>query len=100
MPSPPIAVKSKQKPDFDKQKPDSSLPPPAAAAAAVNSCRMSIKIKQADELEEMLCDKLTSFLNQRAESFLILRRKAVEGGFYILLFIWGSEGGGWGWSCA
>ena len=52
---------------------------------SVNSCRMSIKIKQADELEEMLCDKLTSFLNQRAESFLILRRKAVPG--YDLSFL-------------
>lgn len=41
--------------------------------------RVSIKIKQADEIEEILCRKFTSFLMQRAEQFIIMRRKPVEG---------------------
>jgi actin related protein 2/3 complex subunit 4 len=45
---------------------------------SINSVRVSIKIKQADEIEEILCHKFTRFLMQRAEQFLIMRRKAVE----------------------
>jgi actin related protein 2/3 complex subunit 4 len=41
--------------------------------------RVSIRIKQADEIEEILCHKFTRFLMQRAEQFLIMRRKAVDG---------------------
>eukprot|EP00948_MAST-09A_sp_MAST-9A-sp1_P000070 g70.t1 len=52
---------------------------------SVNSVRVSLHIKQADELEVMLADKLTSFLQQRAESFIILRRKPVPG--YSLSFL-------------
>jgi hypothetical protein len=37
-----------------------------------------VKIKQADELEKILCHKFTLFLMQRAEQFIIMRRKAVE----------------------
>lgn len=44
---------------------------------SVNSIRMSIKIKQADEIERILCHKFTRFLMQRAESFVVLRRKPV-----------------------
>lgn len=44
---------------------------------SVNSVRMSIKIKQADEVERILCHKFTRFLEQRADSFIILRRKPV-----------------------
>lgn len=47
--------------------------------ASVNSVRVSIKIKQADEIEHILVHKFTRFLTQRAESFFILRRKAVDG---------------------
>ncbi|KJR89572.1 uncharacterized protein SPSK_06563 [Sporothrix schenckii 1099-18] len=47
--------------------------------ASVNSVRVSIKIKQADEIEQILVHKFTRFLTQRAESFFILRRKAVDG---------------------
>ncbi|KAH7913916.1 hypothetical protein BJ138DRAFT_1080669 [Hygrophoropsis aurantiaca] len=47
--------------------------------SSVNSIRMSIKIKQADEIERILCHKLTRFLMQRAESFIVLRRKPVPG---------------------
>lgn len=34
---------------------------------------------QADEIEEILCRKFTSFLKQRAEQFIIMRRKAIDG---------------------
>ncbi len=46
---------------------------------SINSVRVSIKIKQADELERLLASKFSRFLMQRAEQFLILRRKPVEG---------------------
>jgi actin related protein 2/3 complex, subunit 4 len=46
---------------------------------SVNSVRISIKVKQADELEKVLCKKFMRFLAQRAEAFVILRRKAVDG---------------------
>ncbi|SPO26176.1 related to ARP2/3 complex 20 kDa subunit [Ustilago trichophora] len=38
---------------------------------SVNSIRISIKIKQADEIERILAHKFTRFLMQRAESFVI-----------------------------
>ena len=44
---------------------------------SVNSIRMSIKVKQADEIERILCHKFTRFMMQRAESFIVLRRKPV-----------------------
>lgn len=46
---------------------------------SINSVRVSIKIKQSDEIEEILVDKFTRFLTKRAENFLILRRVPVEG---------------------
>ena len=45
---------------------------------SVNSVRVSIKIKQADEIEGVLVHKFTRFLTQRAEAFLVLRRKAIK----------------------
>lgn len=45
---------------------------------SVNSVRVSIRIKQADEIEFLLVHKFTRFLTQRAESFFILRRKPVK----------------------
>jgi actin related protein 2/3 complex subunit 4 len=45
---------------------------------SINSVRVSIKIKQADEIEQILTAKFTRFLMQRAEQFIILRRKPVE----------------------
>ncbi|KAI8920765.1 hypothetical protein DFJ77DRAFT_447262 [Powellomyces hirtus] len=47
--------------------------------ASVNSVRISISIKQADEIERILCHKFTRFLMMRAENFFILRRKPVPG---------------------
>ncbi len=38
-----------------------------------------MKIKQADEIEEILCKKFTTFLMQRAEQLVIMRRKPIKG---------------------
>merc|ERR1712014_173304 len=46
---------------------------------SVNSVRVSIRIKQADEIEHILVHKFTRFLTQRAEAFFILRRKPIPG---------------------
>ena len=53
--------------------------------ATFNSVRISILIKQADDLEEILVDKFSRVLMQRAEKFSILRRKPVEG--YTISFL-------------
>lgn len=45
--------------------------------SSINSVRVSIKIKQADEIEHILVHKFARFLTQRAEAFFILRRKPV-----------------------
>jgi actin related protein 2/3 complex, subunit 4 len=45
---------------------------------SVNSIRLSIKIKQADEIERILCHKFTRFMMQRAENFIVLRRKPIQ----------------------
>ena len=46
---------------------------------SVNSVRVSIKIKQADEIEQILAHKFTRFMTQRAENFVVLRRKPIAG---------------------
>jgi actin related protein 2/3 complex, subunit 4 len=46
---------------------------------SINSVRVSIRIKQADEIEQILCHKFTRFLMQRAEHFVIMRRKPTQG---------------------
>lgn len=48
---------------------------------SINSLRISIAIKQADDIERILAHKFTRFMSQRADSFIILRR------FYSILFI-------------
>ncbi|CAD7702795.1 unnamed protein product [Ostreobium quekettii] len=45
---------------------------------AINSVRVSVKIKQSDALEQILVRMYMRFLMQRAESFEILRRVPVE----------------------
>lgn len=45
--------------------------------ASINSVRISISIKQADEIERILVHKFTRFLMMRADNFVILRRKPV-----------------------
>ena len=46
--------------------------------ASINSIRVSIAIKQADEIEKILCHKFMRFMMMRAENFVILRRKPVQ----------------------
>ncbi|CAE8672195.1 unnamed protein product [Polarella glacialis] len=46
---------------------------------SINSVRVSIKVRQSDDTERMLCRKFSRFFTQRAEHFVILRRKPVEG---------------------
>jgi len=46
---------------------------------SINSIRISIAIKQADEIEKILCHKFMRFMMMRAESFVVLRRKPIEG---------------------
>lgn len=55
--------------------------------SSINSMRISIKIKQYDELETILCRKFMRFLTQRAEHFFIMRRKAAEEGYDISFLI-------------
>jgi len=47
--------------------------------SSINSVRISIKVKQADEIEQLLAPMFMRFLTQRAEQFFILRRKPVSG---------------------
>ena len=44
---------------------------------SINS--VSIAMKQADEIEKILCHKFMRFMMMRAENFFILRRKPVAG---------------------
>lgn len=46
---------------------------------SINSVRVSIRIKQADNMEEILARKFTRFLMQRADAFIVLRRKPIPG---------------------
>ncbi|KAG7258015.1 hypothetical protein CRUP_001905 [Coryphaenoides rupestris] len=46
---------------------------------SINSVRVSIAVKQADEIEKILCHKFMRFMMMRAENFFILRRKPVGG---------------------
>jgi len=57
--------------------------------SSINSIRFSIKIKQADEIEKILCHKFTRFMMQRAENFVVLRRKPVKvcDSFIIIIII-------------
>ena len=45
---------------------------------SINALRISIAIKQADEIEKILCKKLMRFMMMRADNFFVLRRKPVE----------------------
>ncbi|KAH8920675.1 ARP23 complex 20 kDa subunit [Atractiella rhizophila] len=46
---------------------------------SINSTRVSLKIKQADEIETILTNRFTRFMMQRAENFVILRRRPIKG---------------------
>jgi actin related protein 2/3 complex subunit 4 len=56
--------------------------------SAVNSARVSLKVRQADDLEEILARQFMRFLGRRADAFEILRRVPVDGydvSFLVLL---------------
>jgi actin related protein 2/3 complex subunit 4 len=56
--------------------------------SAVNSARVSVKVRQADDLEEILTRQFMRFLGRRADAFEVLRRVPVEGydvSFLVLL---------------
>lgn len=42
---------------------------------SINSVRISIAIKQSDDIEQILAHKFTRFMMMRADNFVILRRK-------------------------
>lgn len=46
--------------------------------SSINSVRISIAIKQADDIEHILAHKFTRFMMMRADNFVILRRKPVN----------------------
>lgn len=46
---------------------------------SINSVRVSVGVKQADEQETVLCRRFMRFLGQRAEQFVVLRRVPVKG---------------------
>eukprot|EP01126_Amoeba_proteus_P013400 TRINITY_DN1568_c0_g1_i1.p1 TRINITY_DN1568_c0_g1~~TRINITY_DN1568_c0_g1_i1.p1 ORF type:complete len:170 (-),score=16.41 TRINITY_DN1568_c0_g1_i1:112-621(-) len=46
---------------------------------SINSVRVSVSLKKMDELDQILTKRLLRFLCQRAENFVILRRKAIPG---------------------
>ena len=46
---------------------------------SVNSVRVSVRVKKSDNIEVILLRRFVSFFQQRAESFIILRRKPVPG---------------------
>lgn len=46
---------------------------------SINSVRISVKVKQLDEVDELLCKMFMRFLCQRADQFRILRRKPMPG---------------------
>jgi len=46
---------------------------------SVNSVRISIKVKQIDEMDAILAGKFSRFLMQRADNFVVLRRKPMPG---------------------
>lgn len=45
---------------------------------SVNSVRVSVRIKKSDELDRVLARRFLRFLTQRAENFIVLRRKPIE----------------------
>lgn len=47
--------------------------------ASFNSVRLSIAVKKSDDIETILCHKFTNFMAQRADDFVVLRRKPVPG---------------------
>lgn len=47
--------------------------------SSINSVRVSIRIKHVDDIERILVHTFTRFLMGRAEAFVIMRKKPIEG---------------------
>lgn len=54
---------------------------------SINSVRISIAIKQADDIERILAHKFTRFMMMRADNFVILRRKPHDPSYDISFLI-------------
>ena len=52
---------------------------------SINSVRVSVRVKQADETERILARRFGAFLQQRAEHFRVMRRVPMPG--YDLSFL-------------
>lgn len=50
---------------------------------SINSVRVSIAIKQSDEIDRIICHKFMRFIMMRAEEFVILRRKPIPVSYYF-----------------
>lgn len=50
---------------------------PLSFVRAAAQCRISMKIKQIDEMDGIIADKFSRFLMQRADNFVVLRRKPI-----------------------
>lgn len=59
---------------------------------SINSVRVSLKIKQADEIEAILVNQFMRFLMGRADGFVILRRKAIQVWFSIFSVLANKQG--------
>ncbi|EAX90323.1 actin related protein, putative [Trichomonas vaginalis G3] len=46
---------------------------------AINSVRISVKVKQIDDVDRLLAKMFMRFLAQRADQFRIIRRKPIQG---------------------
>lgn len=54
---------------------------------SINSVRVSVKIKQANEIEKVLTSHFCRFMTRRAENFEILRRKPADDDYDISFLI-------------
>lgn len=54
---------------------------------SINSVRISVKIKQANEIEKMLTTHFCRFMTRRAEGFKILRRRPADKDYDIAFLI-------------
>lgn len=54
---------------------------------SINSVRISVAIKQSDDIERILAHKFTRFMMMRADNFVILRRKSNDPNYDISFLV-------------
>lgn len=54
---------------------------------SINSVRISVAIKQSDDIERILAHKFTRFMMMRADNFIILRRKPNDPNYDISFLV-------------